>query len=178
MKNPKTCTQGTCAQGTRAQGTRARGQSAFSQKARQGALSLACALSLFAFPAAAETPQDADRDIFVSLIAKVEGGLPLRFVPAMKSFPARIGDRTKASYFVKNFSDKTVHARVKFQVTPQAIKNYIHKIQCFSFEDQTLESKKTSKLRVLFLIDPAMNHDPELKDFDDKITFTYTFQPL
>lgn len=59
---------------------------------------------------------------------------------------------------------------------PESCSLYFNKIQCFCFENQLLYPEEQVDLPVLFYLDPAINHDPLLKE-EKEIILTYYFYP-
>ena len=75
-----------------------------------------------------------------------------------------------------NRSDKPIAGIAIYQIFPEECSLYFNKIQCFCFENQLLYPQEQVDLPVLFYLDPAINHDPNLTDTHE-IMLTYHFYP-
>jgi len=86
------------------------------------------------------------------------------------------GETALSFYKVYNRSDKPIAGIAIYQIFPDECALYFNKIQCFCFENQLLYPKESVDLPVLFYLDPAIGHDPNLSDCKD-ILLTYHFFP-
>jgi cytochrome c oxidase assembly protein subunit 11 len=86
------------------------------------------------------------------------------------------GETALAFYKVFNRSERPVAGIAIYQIFPEEAALYFNKIQCFCFENQLLYPNESLELPVLFYLDPAINHDVNLKDAKE-IFLTYHFYP-
>lgn len=114
--------------------------------------------------------------VTVRFDANVRGGLPWAFKPVQTSQDARIGETKLAFFKITNTSDKPVTGRAAFNVVPEQAGPYFRKLQCFCFEDQTLQPGETIEAPVLYFIDPEYARDFETKG-KKEVTLSYTFFP-
>lgn len=117
-----------------------------------------------------------DRDITVRLDANTHAGLPWRFAPAVSEVTLKLGEEHLTYYQAANLSDRAVAGHATFNVTPLKAAQYFVKIDCFCFQDQTLEAGQEVPMPVLFYVDPALAEDPLVNEVTT-ITLSYTFFP-
>ena len=125
-------------------------------------------------PTAARAVTPVDRFITVRFNSDVAPGLPWEFATPKKPMRAQLGVHTLVSYRAKNLSDEAITGMATYNVTPHAMGQYVSKIQCFCFEEQTLNAHQQVNMPVSFVVDPAMLDDPETRSIRE-ITLSYTF---
>jgi cytochrome c oxidase assembly protein subunit 11 len=103
--------------------------------------------------------------------------LPWTFKPESGRESVAIGAREIAFYAAKNLSDKPVTGMASFNVTPSQAGKYFSKIQCFCFNEQTLQPGQEVRMPVTYYVDPAILNDPGARDIEE-ITLSYTFYPV
>ena len=102
--------------------------------------------------------------------------LPWDFTAEQVSQTMTIGETKVALFKVTNNSDKPVTGRAVFNVVPEQVGGYFHKLSCFCFTNQTLQPHQTVEMPVLYFIDPKIKDDFETKG-DNQVTLSYTFYP-
>lgn len=120
------------------------------------------------------SPTVLDRTVIVRFNADVARGLPWSFAPAERSVEVKLGQTTRATYVAFNPTDRRITGTATFNVTPEKIGRYFTKIDCFCFEEQTLEPGQRAELPVVFYVDPALADDPDARGIGT-ITLSYTF---
>jgi cytochrome c oxidase assembly protein subunit 11 len=124
--------------------------------------------------AQAATIKVSDKSISVRFDANVEAGMPWKFAPGQVIQELPIGARKMAFYRAENLSDKAVTGVASFNVEPARAGIYFTKIQCFCFEQQTLQPGQAVDMPVIYFVDPKILSDPETRDIE-AITLSYTF---
>ena len=115
-----------------------------------------------------------NRDIKLQFNADVNDSLDWSFIAPQNIEQFKVGENMKVEYIAKNNSNKENIGTATFNVLPEKVGPYFIKTQCFCFEKQTLKSKETAKMPVVFYIDPAIAEDPTMENIET-ITLSYTF---
>ncbi|MFM5916627.1 MAG: cytochrome c oxidase assembly protein [Novosphingobium sp.] len=118
--------------------------------------------------------QVAARTISVRFDGNVENGMPWKFGPEQVTQDMRIGERKIAYFTAENTSDHPITGVASFNVEPDLAGLYFKKIQCFCFNQQTLQPHEKVRMPVLYYVDPAILKDPE-SAATTQITLSYTF---
>ncbi|MBY0581766.1 MAG: cytochrome c oxidase assembly protein [Sphingomonas sp.] len=113
----------------------------------------------------------------VDFDTNVDPKLPWKFEPEDRSVKVQIGARNLAFFVATNNSDHPITGSATFNVSPAQAGLYFTKIQCFCFNQQTLQPHQTVRMPVIFFVDPKMLKDPDEKDVQT-ITLSYTFYPV
>jgi cytochrome c oxidase assembly protein subunit 11 len=114
------------------------------------------------------------RVIEVRFNADVDPGLPWSFQPVQRSVFVRVGEPGLAFYRARNLSDRPIVGSAAFNVTPMKTGEYFTKVQCFCFDEQTLEPGQEVDMAVSFYIDPEILEDRNVDEVK-AITLSYTF---
>lgn len=86
-------------------------------------------------------------------------------------------DQTCLTFFkVKNLSSETFRGVATYNIIPEKAAQYFNKIQCFCFEEQSLDANESVEMPVLFYIDGLFEKDREMKNVHE-IYLSYTFFP-
>lgn len=104
-------------------------------------------------------------------------GVPWQFAPVENRADIRIGEQRLAFYRATNSGGQAVTGTATFNVSPASAGKYFVKMQCFCFNEQTLEPGQTVDMPVVYFIDPAILDDPDAAKIDE-ITLSYTFFPV
>ena len=113
-------------------------------------------------------------DIKMQFNSDVAGGLEWKFLPVERQKIVKTGNNTLVFYKAKNLSNNKITGVATFNVTPLKVGKYFSKIECFCFEEQTLESGEEVEMPVSFYIDPEIAIDPNTQEVKT-ITLSYTF---
>jgi cytochrome c oxidase assembly protein subunit 11 len=104
-------------------------------------------------------------------------GMPWRFVPVTTHETVRIGERRMVFYRATNTGTEPITGTSTFNVSPDTAGGYFMKIQCFCFQEQTLQPGESIDMPVVYFVDPAIMDDPDGRRIDE-ITLSYTFFPV
>ena len=117
-----------------------------------------------------------ERTVLVRFDTNVRG-VPMKFVSEQTTQRVRIGETGLAYFDVTNTSDKPIQVRAGYNVVPEYTGPYFQKLQCFCFEEQTIEPGATMKFPMLYFVAPDMAEDRETRGVKE-ITLSYTFFPV
>jgi cytochrome c oxidase assembly protein subunit 11 len=124
-------------------------------------------------PAAGPT-NAAQTEVTVFFNADTGSTLPWSFRPAQRQVTVKIGEDNLAYFEAVNRSDRPVVGHAIYNVTPDKAAYYFVKLECFCFQNQTLEPGQKVQMPVSFYVDPAMLEDPNAREVR-QITLSYTF---
>jgi cytochrome c oxidase assembly protein subunit 11 len=126
--------------------------------------------------ASAQAPGAIGKLVSVRFDANVAPGLGWSFRPVETLATVAIGERKLAFYRATNHTDKPITGIATFNVSPDTAGAYFVKIQCFCFNEQTLQPGETVDMPVSYYVDPAILDDADGRRIDE-ITLSYTFFP-
>ncbi len=115
-----------------------------------------------------------DREITVRFDANTATNLPWDFKPEDLSVKVKLGERGFINYIAMNRASKPYAGTALFNVTPLKAGKYFQKVQCFCFDEQTLQPGQEVNMPVLFYVDPKLHEDPGMEDVK-VITLSYSF---
>lgn len=99
---------------------------------------------------------DKSRDIRLELDTTLNQGLEWEFRPLTRVMQVHPGEVSEVSYFIRNTTDHEVVAQAIPGVTPWQATEYLKKIECFCFNQQTLKPGESREMPLRFVIDPAL----------------------
>lgn len=111
---------------------------------------------------------DKNRTITIEFLANNNENLPWEFHPNTRKIKFHPGEMEHVSFYAKNNSQKAMTVQAIPSVTPGIAAKYLKKTECFCFTQQTLTSKETMDMPILFHI------DPDLPKYVRTITLSYT----
>jgi len=117
------------------------------------------------------------RTVSIRFDANHASSLPWDFRPETPTQTVTVGARNIAFFTATNRSDKPVTGTATYNVAPDQAGMYFAKIQCFCFNEQTLQPGETVRMPVIFYVDPKMLDDADANDVA-QITLSYTFYPV
>jgi len=117
------------------------------------------------------------KSVSVRFDANISRELAWEFKPVQNQRTVPIGSRNMAVYTSKNLARRPLAGTATFNVTPVQAGKYFSKVQCFCFQEQTLQPGQQVQMPVVFFVDPRILADPATKDISE-ITLSYTFYPV
>ena len=94
--------------------------------------------------------------IKIKLITSVHKDLPFEFETEERNVLIVPGEVKTINYTVKNLSKKSMNGMATFQVYPSELKDFITKLNCFCYEEQTLKGGEKEKYALVLLVDPKV----------------------
>lgn len=111
---------------------------------------------------------DAGRQVRVQFLAINNEGMPWRFQPEQAQLLLHPGEQQLTHYIAVNPTPREMVARAVPSVAPAEAAQYLHKINCFCFESQTLAAAASQRMPLVLMI------DPQLPAHIDTVTLSYT----
>jgi cytochrome c oxidase assembly protein subunit 11 len=118
--------------------------------------------------------QVGEAQVTVRFNAVTHPNLPWRFQPEQGAMTLRVGEEGLAFYSAENMTQGPVTGMALYNVTPEKVGRYFHKVACFCFDEQTLQPGERVDMPVSFWVDPRIAEDPNTRDVR-VITLSYTF---
>ena len=115
----------------------------------------------------ANTQVDRTRLITVEFDANSRG--PWEFRPQQRSLQVHPGEMASVMYEFQNVQKHRMSAQAIPSYAPQQAGQYFNKVECFCFQQYTLEPGEKKAWPVVFVIDPKLSKDVKT------ITLSYTF---
>jgi cytochrome c oxidase assembly protein subunit 11 len=110
---------------------------------------------------------DASRTITVEFDANARG--PWEFKPAQRSLQVHPGELATVMYEFQNVQNRRMTAQAIPSYAPHQAAAHFNKVECFCFQQYTLEPGEKKQWPVVFVIDPKLSKDVKT------ITLSYTF---
>jgi cytochrome c oxidase assembly protein subunit 11 len=118
-----------------------------------------------------------DRVITVRFDANISPNLAWKFEPVQNTIDVKLGENAIAFFRATNLSDKPLTGTAAFNVAPEVMGLYFNKIQCFCFNEQTLQPGQSVEMPVTFYVDPKMLDDRDTRDLGN-VALSYVFYPV
>ncbi|PUE08096.1 cytochrome c oxidase assembly protein [Limnohabitans sp. T6-20] len=115
----------------------------------------------------ANTQVDTTRTITVEFDANVRG--PWEFKPEKSSIQVHPGELSTVMYEFQNVQNRRMSAQAIPSYAPRQAASHFNKLECFCFNQYTLEPGEKKVWPVAFVIDPKLSKDVTT------ITLSYTF---
>jgi cytochrome c oxidase assembly protein subunit 11 len=113
------------------------------------------------------TQVDRTRTITVEFDANVRG--PWDFKPAVRSVQVHPGELATVMYEFKNIQNRQMAAQAIPSYAPKQSAAHFNKLECFCFNEYTLQPGEAKQWPVAFVVDPKLPRDVTT------ITLSYTF---
>lgn len=115
----------------------------------------------------ANTQVDLSRTITVEFDANSRG--PWSFKPAVRSLEVHPGQLATVQYEFQNTQNRRMSAQAIPSYAPRQAAAHFNKLECFCFNQYTLDPGEKKQWPVVFVIDPKLSRDVKT------ITLSYTF---
>ena len=115
--------------------------------------------------------------VTVRFDANINRGLAWKFEPVDQPVTVKPGEEVIIHYRATNIGPAVSTGTSTFNVTPTKAGAYFMKIDCFCFQEQTLQPGESVEMPVRFFVDPDIALDDHVVDVRD-ITLSYTFFPV
>ena len=115
----------------------------------------------------ANTQVDLSRSITAEFDANARG--PWEFKPEQRSVVVHPGELTTVMYEFQNTQNRRMTAQAIPSYAPQQAQAHFNKLECFCFNQYTLDPGEKKSWPVAFVIDPKLSKDVKT------ITLSYTF---
>ena len=120
--------------------------------------------------AATQAPETvvADRTVTVEFITQKGDGISGEFTSETKRVKVHPGEITLVHFFASNPTSSDMITQSIPSVTPGEAARYLHKTQCFCFDQQTLLAGERKDMPMIFYL------DPEIPSHINQFTLSYT----
>ncbi|MBP9722881.1 MAG: cytochrome c oxidase assembly protein [Gammaproteobacteria bacterium] len=102
---------------------------------------------------------DPSRTIRIQFTTSLNKHLPWEFKPQVRSIDIHPGELKQVSFYAKNLSNKTIIGRAIPSITPGQASSYMHKTECFCFNEQPLKAGESIMMPLVFFIDKNLPKD-------------------
>lgn len=100
-----------------------------------------------------------DREITVQFIANNNAGMSWEFRPTVRTMTVHPGASYRTDFFARNPTSKSMTAQAVPSVTPYYASRYLHKTECFCFEQQQLATGESIEMPLHFVVDRDVPDD-------------------
>jgi len=104
---------------------------------------------------AANTQVDLTRKVTIEFDANSHG-MPWRFQPVVRHMVVHPGQLVNVDYEVANVRGSAVTGQAVVSYGPRLAGQYVRKLECFCFTQQTLAAGETRRMPVTFVVDPKL----------------------
>ncbi|ASK33156.1 cytochrome c oxidase assembly protein [Alloalcanivorax mobilis] len=109
-----------------------------------------------------------DRKVVVEFITQNGTGMNGDFLPASRRVEVHPGEITLVNFYASNPKSSNIVTQSIPSVSPGEAARYLHKTQCFCFDQQTLAAGERKEMPMIFYL------DPELPRHINTLTLSYT----
>lgn len=102
---------------------------------------------------------DEDRLVTIQFLANNNASMPWEFRPKVRTMQVNPGKMSTAEFYVRNGTSSTMVAQAVPSVTPFRAAEYLHKTECFCFEQQQLAQGEDLAMPLRFIIDSKIPKD-------------------
>lgn len=116
------------------------------------------------------------KPVTVHFDTNVSAKLPWRFRPETRSVEAVPGKTATVFFKVTNTGSAPSTGVAVFNVQPDLVGSYFVKVQCFCFNEHTLQPGESVEFPLVFYVDPKLREDADIADLS-QMTLSYTYYP-
>jgi len=120
------------------------------------------------YVAAAPFTVEQDRVVTIQFLASNNGSMAWDFRPKVRTLKVHPGEMNSTEFYVRNPMDRTMVAQAVPSVTPFHAAEFLHKTECFCFEQQELKPGEELEMPLRFIIDNKLPRDVK------RLTLSYT----
>ncbi|HVZ29095.1 MAG TPA: cytochrome c oxidase assembly protein [Asticcacaulis sp.] len=100
--------------------------------------------------------------------------IPWAFKPDAPYLDTQVGRTKMINFTVTNTAKVPITGRASYNILPDTMGPYFMKLQCFCFQNQTLQPGESKQFPVVYYLDPKLITDPDTKTLPE-VTLSYTF---
>ena len=100
-----------------------------------------------------------DRLVTVQFLANNNASMPWEFRPKVRTIKVHPGKLNSAEFFVRNVTSNAMTAQAVPSITPFRAAEYLHKTECFCFEQQHLAKGEQLDMPLRFIVDSNIPKD-------------------
>ena len=115
---------------------------------------------------------DEDRVVTIQFLANRNANMPWEFRPRVRRMQVTPGRMNMAEFYVRNRAGDAMTAQAVPSVTPFHAAEYLHKTECFCFEQQQLAGGEELDMPLSFIVDARIPEDVT------KLTLSYTLYDI
>lgn len=102
---------------------------------------------------------DEERVVTIQFLTHNNAGMPWEFRPVKRMLKVHPGELNSTEFYVRNSSNRTMMAQAVPSVSPFHAAEYLHKTECFCFDQQVLAQGESLDMPLRFIIDPGLPKD-------------------
>ena len=111
---------------------------------------------------------DEERLVTIQFLTSNNADMPWEFRPEKRMLKIRPGELNSTAFYVRNLANKTMVAQAVPSVSPFHAAEYLHKTECFCFDQQQLAQGEEMDMPLRFIIDADLPKDVKT------LTLSYT----
>lgn len=108
------------------------------------------------------------QQVDVGFITHSQDGAPFKVSSETKTIKVNTGEMNKVTFNAQNLSDKDRVLQAVPSVSPGLAAQYLHKVECFCFQQQPIKAGENVDMTLLFYV------DEELPAEIEEMTLSYT----
>ena len=111
---------------------------------------------------------DKQRLVTIQFLTSNNADMPWKFRPKKRMLKVHPGELNSTAFYVRNLTNKTMVAQAVPSVSPFHAAEYLHKTECFCFDQQQLAQGEEMDMPLRFIIDADLPKDVKT------LTLSYT----